>query len=192
MHPKFAIYLSREKRLEVRGLVEKVADLLGSTEIAIDDRHGPKLYSRFLKGLLATAMARVDTLSPNGMVNTNSLPQRRPVRKPKSGSERSFDLPPAYKSNSASPSASSTSSLPPPSADTILDAFASVTNANPSPISQSQYANPSALLSQANPAPTTNVSDWFPTPLPFDSELLQSMQSVQDSVWGQDISMPGQ
>jgi hypothetical protein len=178
--------------LEVRGLVEKVADLLGSTEIAIDDRHGPKLYSRFLKGLLATAMARVDTLSPNGMVNTNSLPQRRPVRKPKSGSERSFDLPPAYKSNSASPSASSTGSLPPPPADAILDAFASVTNVDPFSTAQSRYANQSALLSQANPAPTTNVNDWFPTPLPFDSELLQSMQSVQDSVWGQDMSMPGQ
>jgi hypothetical protein len=36
-----------------------------------------------------------------------------------------------------------------------------------------------------------NIADWFPTPLPFDSELLQSMQSVQATVWGRDLSLPG-
>lgn len=164
---------------------------MGSPEIAIDDRHGPKLYSRFLKGLLATPMARVDTLSPSGMMNTNSLPQQRPAQNQKSASEQSFDLAPAHKSTSASPSISSSASLPPPSADAVLDAFASVAGVNPSSTTQSQYTDQS-LLSQIDTAPATNISDWFPTPLPFDLDLLQSMQSVQDSVWGQDLSLPGQ
>jgi len=179
LQPRFATYLSKEKRLEIQGLVQKVADLLGSPEIAIDDRHGPKLYSRFLKGLLDTPIARVDS-SPNGMMSTSSLPHRRPPRKHKTGSERSLDLTAAIRSNSASPTSASEMA----SADTSHDAFASVAGVT---LAESQYAS---LLGQTEAAPATNI-DWFPTPLPFESELLQSMQSVQESVWGQDISLPG-
>jgi len=191
LQPKFATYLSREKRLEIRGLVQNVADLLGCSEIAIDDRHGPKLYSRFLKGLLATPMASVDTLSPNGMMNTIGLPNRRPARQHKSGSQGSFDLTTANKSNSASPFISNSPSHPPPPADASLNVFTSITGVDPSSMIQGQYATQSALFGQTDPAPVANINDWLPTPLPFDSELLQSMQSVQDSVWGQDLSMPG-
>ncbi|OSX58940.1 hypothetical protein POSPLADRAFT_1049102 [Postia placenta MAD-698-R-SB12] len=59
LQPKYAQHLSRERRVEIRDLVQRVIDLLSSPEVAIDDRHGPKLYSRFLQGLLATPMARV-------------------------------------------------------------------------------------------------------------------------------------
>jgi hypothetical protein len=48
------------KRTEIRRLVKSVIDHLGSTEIAIDERHTPKLYARFLKGLLNAPMAKVD------------------------------------------------------------------------------------------------------------------------------------
>ena len=159
---------------------------MGSSEIAIDDRHGPKLYSRFLKGLLATPMAEVDTLSPSGMINSNGPPQRMPARKPKTGSERST---PSIKSNSASPPCSSASLLSPP-ADASHDAFASIVGFNPPSTIQSQLES-RPVLSQNVALPETNIADWFPTPLPFDSELLQSMQSVQDSVWGRDLSLPG-
>ena len=185
MHPKFATYLSREKRLEIRGLVQRVAELLGSAEIAIDDRHGPKLYSRFLQGLLATPMAIVDTLSPNGLMNHGHHSNRRVARKHKSGSERSIDV----SATSVSPSASHSASKP-LLADTLLDAFTSVAG-NPSATIQDQYGSPSALLDQTNSAPALDAIDWLPTPLPFDDELLQSMQSVQNSVWGRDLSMPG-
>ena len=40
--------------------MQKTADLLGSPEVAIDDRHGPKLYARFLEGLLSTPAASLD------------------------------------------------------------------------------------------------------------------------------------
>jgi hypothetical protein len=188
LQPKFATSLSREKRLEIHGLVQKVADLLGSSEVAIDDRHGPKLYSRFLKGLLATPMARVDMFSPSGMMNSNGLPHKRPARKLKTSSERST---PSVKSNSASPSTSSPASLSLPPADAPHDVIASVTGFDPPSITQSQSASRAVLFSQNDAASETNIVDWFPTPLPFDSELLQSMQSVQDSVWGPDLSLPG-
>jgi len=124
-------------------------------------------------------MARVD-LSPNGMMSSSSLPHRRPPRKHKTGSERSLDLTAAIRSDSASPTSASEMA----SADTSHDAFASVAGVT---LAESQYPS---LLGQTEAAPATNI-DWFPTPLPFESELLQSMQSVQESVWGQDISLPG-
>jgi len=185
LQPKFATYLSREKRLEIQHLVQKVADLMGSSEIAIDDRHGPKLYSRFLKGLLATPMAKVDTLSPSGMMNSSGLPQRMPARKPKTGSERST---PSI--NSVSPTTSSSASPLPPPADASHDAFTSIVGFNPPSMIQSQLGS-RPVLNQNVASPETNIADWFPTPLPFDNELLQSMQSVQDSVWGRDLSLPG-
>jgi hypothetical protein len=192
LQPKFATYLSREKRLGIQRLVHNVADLMGSSEIAIDDRHGPKLYSRFLKGLLATPIAVVDTLSPSGMMNSNGLPQKMPARKLKTGSERST---PSIKSNSASPatcsSACSPASLLPPPADASHDAFTSIVGFNPPSTIQSQLGSRPDPLSQSVVLPETNIADWFPTPLPFDNELLQSMQSVQDSVWGRDLSLPG-
>jgi hypothetical protein len=186
--------MSREKRVEIRSLVQKVADLLGCPEIAIDDRHGPKLYSRFLKGLLATPMANVD-FSPNGMMNTASLPQRRLARAQKAGLERSFDeLGLAIKSIAASPSMSNPASPPPPlpPTDTPFEAFPSVNGANPLLTTQDQYASGSTLLGQSDTVQALNDIDWLPTPLPFDNELLQSMQSVQNSVWGHDLSLPGQ
>lgn len=60
LQPKFSSFLSLQKRHEIRQLVQRVVDLLGSNEIAIDDRHGPKLYSKFLRNLLAAPMARVE------------------------------------------------------------------------------------------------------------------------------------
>jgi len=190
LQPKFATYLSREKRLEIRGLVQTVADLLGCPEIAIDDRHGPKLYSRFLKGLLATPLANVE-LSPNAMMNANSLPPRRLARAHKSSSERSRSYSSANKSNTTSPSISNAAPLSPTLPDYLSDTAVTVTGVNPSSMTQSQYTNGSALLSQNDTASATNIFDWLPTPLPFDSELLQSMQSVQNSVWGHDVSLPG-
>lgn len=194
LQPKFAEYLSREKRLEIRSQIEKVADLLGSPEVAIDDRHGPKLYSRFLKGLLATPIASVDAFSPTGVTSTKSLPQRRSTRKQKSGSgltpdsERSFELSPTNGTNLTSPISPSALSPPPEAA---FDVFAPMTGYYPPVTSQTQYASRASASPSVGDPTSMNTSDWFPTPLPFDSELVQSMQSVQE-MWSQDVSMPGE
>jgi len=60
LQPKFAAYLTHDQRLQIREKVQNVINLLGSPDVAIDSRHGPKLYSRFLESLLATPMARVE------------------------------------------------------------------------------------------------------------------------------------
>ena len=52
LQPRFASHLSPETRAEIKGLVQKVVELLSSEAIAIDERNGPGLYARFLRNLL--------------------------------------------------------------------------------------------------------------------------------------------
>ncbi|KAH6908977.1 hypothetical protein BKA70DRAFT_1426129 [Coprinopsis sp. MPI-PUGE-AT-0042] len=68
---------SREKRVEIRNLVQKVIDLLASPEIAVDNRHGPKLYSKFLKNLLAKPLAQIDPPNTRGVSEPPALGHRR-------------------------------------------------------------------------------------------------------------------
>lgn len=69
LQPKYAHYFPAGRRKDIRVLVQEAVDLLRSPEVAIDERHAPMLYSRFLAGLL-TNMA-VDT--PSGAGDGNSV-----------------------------------------------------------------------------------------------------------------------
>ncbi|EED85958.1 predicted protein [Postia placenta Mad-698-R] len=143
LQPKCAQHLSRERRVEIRDLVQRVIDLLSSPEVAIDDRHGPKLYARFLQGLLATPMAR----APGTLFARQSL-----------------SPPPATSSAASSPKPDT-----PPLASALL---------------QLQQAQIVAGAPQYAAQPTTtsdlDIPGFFSPPLFYDSELLQSMQSITD------------
>ncbi|KIK62927.1 hypothetical protein GYMLUDRAFT_57708 [Collybiopsis luxurians FD-317 M1] len=54
LQPKFATYIDTHQRALIRARVQMVIDFFSSPDIAIDDRHSPKLYACFLKGLLAS------------------------------------------------------------------------------------------------------------------------------------------
>lgn len=58
LQPRFASHLSPETCAEIKGLVQKVVELLSSEDIAIDERHGPGLYARFLRNLLQSPVLR--------------------------------------------------------------------------------------------------------------------------------------
>jgi hypothetical protein len=45
--------MSKEEETQVYDLIGRLIQTLSSPEIAIDDRHTPKLYARFLAGLLS-------------------------------------------------------------------------------------------------------------------------------------------
>jgi hypothetical protein len=77
LQPKFVSYLSMEQRVEIRSLVQQVVDLLGSPDVAIDDRHGPKLYARFLKGLLSSSVVKGNTPSPGKQPHMNLQQQQQ-------------------------------------------------------------------------------------------------------------------
>ncbi|TFK71035.1 hypothetical protein BDN72DRAFT_493272 [Pluteus cervinus] len=53
LRPEFSNLLSKEHENEIFDLIGRLIQTLSSSEIAIDDRHTPKLYARFLAGLLS-------------------------------------------------------------------------------------------------------------------------------------------
>ncbi|KAJ7494661.1 hypothetical protein B0H11DRAFT_2156005 [Mycena galericulata] len=153
LQPKFASYLTADKRQEIRGLVKKVIDLLGSPDVSIDDKHGPNLYARFLKGLLAAPLVKAG--------------QRRPVR---SGSGQPTDGDSTL-SNHTSPDTSHSLSPPPTTAALSFDRFAPPLGAGVDPF-MPLAAGPSDLgLDAAGP-------DFFPPSLPYNQDPMQGIQSL--------------
>ena len=69
---------------EVFELIGRLIQTIGSPQIAIDERHTPKLYSRFLAGLLAkhrrdgATSGRLHTQPPPGYRSNPSGPHRTP------------------------------------------------------------------------------------------------------------------
>lgn len=53
LRPEFSHLMSKEEESQVYDLIGRLIQTLSSPEIAIDDRHTPKLYARFLAGLLS-------------------------------------------------------------------------------------------------------------------------------------------
>ncbi|PPQ69168.1 hypothetical protein CVT26_003542 [Gymnopilus dilepis] len=207
LQPKFASYLTPETRTHIRGLVQKVIDLLGSPAVAIDERHGPKLYSRFLEKLLSRPMARIDPLSPGSAANaalpsvptrSNTYPNANKTRRPKSTPSAAqtpdpfttFEIPQTVENH---PSPSTSNSLSPPAAEAALsfDNFAPVGAIDPyapDPLGSSMEAMDTL---NANLGNNNLMSDFFQPPLPFDDSIMQSVQSLTDPSGWQDISIPG-
>ena len=190
LQPKFASYLSFDTRIQIRALVQKVVDLPGSPEVAIDDRHGPKLYSKFLEKLLARPMAQLHPVSPGiGSAPPPKSKSRRQKNVHEGGFHNAplaFDLP---TSASNHPSPTTTSSLSPPPTEQALsfDHFAPVGGFDP--------YGPSGALNTANvgnlDSMSMDLSEYFQPTLPFDNDILQSVQSLSDPSGWQDMSMPG-
>lgn len=188
MQPKFAAYLTREQRVEARSLIQQVVEVLGSPEVAVDDGHYPKLYSRFLKGLLDTPMADVDRPVPVIKREISPIQEHRAlqVAKAKSVSPTSTRQE-LYRSSSPSretcstPSSTRASQTPPPFGSGF-DSFDQIPM-NTEPYSQSMLFS----------ADIPNVDNNFFNPLlPFDTELLQSMQTLTDPIAWPEMIMPGE
>ncbi|KZT00764.1 uncharacterized protein LAESUDRAFT_764298 [Laetiporus sulphureus 93-53] len=177
LQPKYTNYLSRDKRIEIRNLVQRVIDLLGSPKVAIDDRHGPKLYARFLHGLLSTPIARIDH-SPASLRRDGVSRRSTKHSSASSGtsSARQSLSPPPPVSNTSSPKAF-TPHTPPP---TVTHApFDHLNHSPPATVSGSPQ-----LQMQSN----LEAPGFFSPPLFYDAELIQSMQSISD--WP-DMVLPG-
>lgn len=79
LQPKYAHRFSAERRKEIRTLVQEAADLLGSAEVVIDEKHAPSLYSQFLAGLLATMTA--DPPGSGNGIGVSAKVSKRPSSK---------------------------------------------------------------------------------------------------------------
>ncbi|KZT29605.1 hypothetical protein NEOLEDRAFT_1127315 [Neolentinus lepideus HHB14362 ss-1] len=179
LQPKFSSYLTREQRVEIRRLVQKVIDLLGSPEVSIDDRHGPKLYSRFLKGLLAASTAQVDQKA-----DVKRSHSHRAQKHHASGSEHVVE--PLYDtSQSSHPSPDSGYSLSPPPSN---EAMSFNQFAPPSTGVDPFVSRPANINDQD--ALTMNWSELFQPTLPGDNDLVQTMQSLGQSNFFNDSGDP--
>ena len=125
-------------------------DLLGSPEVAIDDHHSPKLYSRFLQGLL-------DKLQSRGADG------RRLKAKSESPAAHKTELhdalPRALRPSRSSPASVRDSASPEPKASALLEPFGGAAV---------MTQEPSELM------PIDAANEFFAPPLPFN-ELLPSM-----------------
>jgi hypothetical protein len=167
LQPKYASYLSPEQRVEIIRIVERAVEFHGSPDIGVDDRHGPRLYSRFIGGLLE----RVKT------------PPAKPPRS--SRSKRKIS---EFSTREHQGNLSPLSAQPPPinyfeplpaGSTTPFDHFAWPTDADP----LAGGGGDSAL--------GLTASEFFYAPLPFDSDLLESMQSLSSISEMSNAMLPG-
>jgi hypothetical protein len=114
LRPEHAILLDTEQRTDIIDLVERLVDTLKSPRIAVDVRHTPMLYSRFLAGLLAkykqtenTEMDDDGSASATTQTNTVGLPTPPPAEKqeiPDSSGVRTFNTAAGVNRHKSSPS----------------------------------------------------------------------------------------
>ncbi|KAH0832961.1 hypothetical protein J3R83DRAFT_11937 [Lanmaoa asiatica] len=180
LQPKYSQYFTYERRQEIRTLVQEAVDLLGAPEVVVDDKHGPKLFSRFLAGLLATQSVNPDTLSP---ISSKGMHLRR-------NGSRSRVTPGKGRESSGSLTSS------PLQTYGLGSEFPS-----PSGLSESSSPAQQFVPLEGNPnehSPATaefglglHTTDLYQdAAMPVDQELLDSMQFLSDPVW-QDTTMPG-
>ncbi|KAK2460891.1 hypothetical protein APHAL10511_007361 [Amanita phalloides] len=162
LQPKFASYLSPDMRFNIRNKVQQVIDLLSSPDIAIDNRHGPKLYAKFLKGLLASPITRLESQSPTNSVS--ALPRSRQVRKPRTAASPSS--PDAI--HSPPPAAMRSSLSPPPNQDAL-----SFENFAPMRGAIDPFANGTQVGSNAQNA--MGLEDLFSPPLSIDTQIIETL-----------------
>jgi hypothetical protein len=85
LQPEFSSFLAKTQETEVLDLIGCLIQTLSSPRIAIDDRHTPKLYARFLAGLLSrhrrdgAGPGRLQANPPPREDVTASVPSSAPV-----------------------------------------------------------------------------------------------------------------
>ncbi|THH04079.1 hypothetical protein EW146_g10269, partial [Bondarzewia mesenterica] len=162
LQPKYTRYITPERRKEIIDVVQRAVDFLNSPDIAIDDRHVPRLYSRFIGGLLESVRDQSSSTSPH------RLSQRM--------STKAKSSPPVTPDNEQQFLPTSMSSLaylghPPSQLATAVNPHALVSSGADYFLQVPQNTLDAGALGIA-------TSDLFRQPLPFEPEFLQSIQSL--------------
>lgn len=170
LQPKFASYLTLEKRADIRNRVQGAVDMLSS--IAVDHNHGPRLYAKFLKGLLDSPKARLASQSP--ATSISSLPRQRTNRKLKA-----FANPASPNSRSGSVPQERASMSPPPHQDAnSFDSFAPLRGAS------DPYAFGTDITGISHNATSLDMSDLFNPPLSnIDSQIMDNLAMIDAPLW---------
>ncbi|KAF8530244.1 fungal-specific transcription factor domain-containing protein [Hysterangium stoloniferum] len=173
LRPDFAGIVNRSHKDHILSLVRRLIRLLGSPEIAVDDRHTPKLYSRFLSGLVA----RYSTRKPKGEAGSK-VPEGT--------------APKQNRNNNPAPDPNAGSNVQQNVTQTSPAHLLNVSDAQ----YQNQYGHQQVSMSPeaySSPSSINNYQFDEPMPLPevVPEDFLASMQAINNPGWWENVMMPG-
>ncbi|KAL0066966.1 hypothetical protein AAF712_005955 [Marasmius tenuissimus] len=188
LRPEFSSLLPKEEGSEIYQLIGRLIQTLSSPTLAIDDRHTPKLYARFLAGLLShhrrdgATVGRLQTQPPppqqigNGEYGAQSV-----THAPSTASTIStFSI----AQNSTAPGASSSLGF----ADGYSHAGESGATSTPIFRPEATYtAGAGAIQFDIDPT----LMDFEGQSTSDGSEMLATMQVVKNPNWWTNMMMPG-
>lgn len=166
LKPEFSSFLFKEQENEIFELIGHLIHTLSSPKIAIDDRHTPKLYARFLASLLSRH--RRDGASA-GRLQTNLPPQNQPSTGTPQG--RSEHTPPAVPSAQSSQSGQQSGS----------QGIHNVTHNIP----QASLGDGMAPFIFGDVDMMDGIGDIS------EAEMLATMQAITGPSWWSNVMMPG-
>ena len=208
LRPECSRFITPGLDTEIYQVIERLINTIGSPQIAIDERHTPKLYSRFLASLLAKH--KRDGASIGRMHQ-----QGPPTQQVQTGSSTPVYQPP--------PPQQQQQQQQPPSHNTTSSSFATgVSGANAPTLAQSApLSSGSTTQSELNDALSANshgsgtgnyvldqtaadftfgVQDQQPDLMDFtfdpitspgNDDMLAAMQAIQNPTWWRNMMMPG-
>jgi len=197
LRPECSRFITPGLEAEIYQVIERLINTIGSPQIAIDERHTPMLYSRFLASLLAKHKR-------DGAARGRMPQQGPPTQQPQTGSsapvyqqqrQTTQQSPP---SQSTAPSSFATSGNP----TTVQDIPHSVTMNGEPTISQTGFkdtAHHSEPIHEVDaPSYTFGVTTGQPSEamdFTFDSisidDLLGPMKAIENPQWMQTMMLPG-
>ncbi|KAF8881559.1 hypothetical protein BD779DRAFT_1001973 [Infundibulicybe gibba] len=178
LRPEFANLLPSGQETEIFDLIGRLIQTLSSPEIAIDDRHTPKLYARFLAGLLSRYRR-------DGATVGRLHPQPPPTSQAQSPSE--------YNQSPSSAQSPGTFSLPQSHASTQGlgyaqgGAYTRPAERHDTPI----YMPEATFTAGSGPIHFDLEMSVFDSNGVSEEEMLATMQALKNPAWWENMMMPG-
>ncbi|KAH9051379.1 fungal-specific transcription factor domain-containing protein [Lactarius deliciosus] len=200
LRPECSRFITPGLESEIYQVIERLINTIGSPQIAIDERHTPMLYSRFLASLLAKHRR-------DGSARGRQHQQGLPTQQPQAGSSA-----PAYQqqrqtaqqappSHSASPSSFATGGNPTTVQDAPPAHSTATLNGKPPTVTQSanhepmhQLETPSYTFGATTSQSGAGAGDANGMDFTFDisiDELLGPMEAIENPLWMQTMMLPG-
>ncbi|KIM44248.1 hypothetical protein M413DRAFT_443269 [Hebeloma cylindrosporum] len=174
LKPEFSSFLVKEQANEIFDLIGRLIQTLSSPKIAIDDRHTPKLYARFLAGLLSRHRRDGATV---GRLQTNPPPSTHTTE---------TTQPPV--TQAPLPTSSRTTGGGQPMDQSFGQA----------PTNMNQVMDTPIYMPEATFAASTGQIDFgadyemsYGGNMFSDEEMLATMQAIKNPAWWQNMMMPG-
>jgi len=180
LSPECQRFITKNLEAEIYHIIERLINTIGSPQIAIDDRHTPKLYSRFLANLLAKH--KRDGATRRGVHRQESStpqPQQQPTPLPSARtSSASTHNSPQFKTMDCDVTVKNES----------MDLDAVAANAY-----QRELASPPEFTSGVQERHDADLMDFTFDPItaPGNEDMLAAMQAIQNPTWWRTMMMPG-